>query len=52
VAPAGGVKCDASEALLAQLESTTSFNAGAMWGTTNIAQRIPTEHVTNVVEVR
>ena len=30
------------KALLAQLASTTSFNADGMWGTTNIGQHIPT----------
>lgn len=30
------------KALLAQLASTTNFNADGMWGTTNVAQRIPT----------
>ena len=38
----GGNNALTRKALLAQLASTTSFNAGGMWGTTNVGQRIPT----------
>ncbi len=38
----GGDNALTRKALLSQLASTTSFNAGGIWGTTNVAQRIPT----------
>ena len=38
----GGNNALTRKALLAQLASTTSFNADGMWGTTNIGQHIPT----------
>jgi ABC-type branched-subunit amino acid transport system substrate-binding protein len=37
----GGDNALTRKALLAQLASTTSFNAAGMWGTTNVGQRIP-----------
>ncbi len=37
----GGDNALTRKALLAQLDTTTSFNANGMWGTTNVAQRVP-----------